>query len=59
MTNVIKDISYNYERIIQVLWKNGNKKKKKKNLYFESVWNDVTWHSEISDCVLSPQAYLH
>jgi hypothetical protein len=28
MANVIKDFSYNYERIIQVLWKKGNKKKK-------------------------------
>jgi hypothetical protein len=54
--DVIKD-PYNYDRLIQVLWKKG--KKKKKNLYFESVWNDATWHSEISDCVLSPQAYLH
>jgi hypothetical protein len=25
----------------------------------ESVLNDATWHSENSDCVLSPQAYLH
>jgi hypothetical protein len=28
MANVIKDFSYNYDRIIQVLWKKGNKKKK-------------------------------
>jgi hypothetical protein len=34
MENVIKDFSYNYDRIIQELWKKGNKKK---NLYFESV----------------------
>jgi hypothetical protein len=55
--NVIKDFPYNYDRIIQELWKKGNKKKK--NPYFERVWNDATWHSEISDCVLSPQAYLN
>ncbi len=56
--NIIKDFPYNYDRIIQVLlWKKGNKEKK--IFYFESVWNDATWHSEISDCVLSPQAYLH
>jgi hypothetical protein len=53
----MKDFPYNYDKIIQVLWKEGNKKKK--ILYVESVWNDATWHSEISDCVLSPQAYLH
>jgi hypothetical protein len=30
MANVIKDFSYNnYDRIIQVLWKKGNKKKNK------------------------------
>jgi hypothetical protein len=56
MENVIKDFSNNYDTIIQVLWKKGNKKK---TLYFESVWNDATWHSEISDYILSPQAYLH
>jgi hypothetical protein len=55
--NVIKDFPCNYDKIIQVLWKKGNKKSK--NLYFESVWNDATWHSEISGCVLSLQAYLH
>jgi hypothetical protein len=56
--DVIKYFSYNYDRIIiQVLWKKGNKNKK--IFHFESVWNDATWHSEISDCVLSPQAYLH
>ncbi len=32
--DVIKDFSYNYDGIIQVLWKKGNKKK---NIYFESV----------------------
>jgi hypothetical protein len=47
-TDVIKDFSYNYDRIIQVLWKKGNKKNK-----------SLLWHSEISDCILSPQAYLH
>jgi hypothetical protein len=56
MANVIKKFSYNYDRIIQMLWKKGNKKK---NLYFESVWNDATWHLKISDCILSFQAYLH
>ncbi len=55
-TDVIKDFPYNYDKIIQVLWKKDNKKKI--ILYFENVWNDGTWHSEISDCVLSPQAYL-
>jgi hypothetical protein len=54
--DVIKDFSYNYDRIIQVLWNKGNKEIL---FYFESVWNDTTWHSEISDCILSPQAYLH
>jgi hypothetical protein len=54
--DVIKDFPYNYDKIIQVLWKKGNKKKKN---YFESVWNDVTSHSKILDCILSPQAYLH
>jgi len=56
MANVIKNFSYNYDRIIQMLWKKGNKKK---NLYFESVWNDATWHLKILDCILSLQAYLH
>jgi hypothetical protein len=56
MANVIKKFSYNYDRIIQMLWKKGNKKK---NLYFENVWNDATWHPKISDCILSFQAYLH
>jgi Zn-dependent peptidase ImmA (M78 family) len=28
MENIIKDFSYNYDRIIQVLWKKGNHKKK-------------------------------
>jgi len=32
--NVIKNFPYNYDRIILVPWKKGNKKK---NLYFESV----------------------
>jgi hypothetical protein len=53
--DIFKDFSHNYDRIIQMLWKKGNKIK---YLYFESVWNDATWHSEISDCGLSPQAYL-
>jgi DNA-binding ferritin-like protein (Dps family) len=58
MENVNKDFSYNYDRIVQVLWKKGNKKKK--NLYFEEVFEMMPHgHSEISDCVLSPQAYLH
>jgi hypothetical protein len=48
--DVIKDFSYNYDIIIQVQWKKGNKKK---NLYFESVWNDATWHSKILECILS------
>jgi hypothetical protein len=56
IADVIKDFPYNYDRTIQVLWKKGNKKK---NLYFENVWNDATWHSKILDCILSPHAYLH
>jgi hypothetical protein len=60
MTNVIKDFSYNlWQNNSSVCERKATRKKKKKFLYFESVWNDVTWHSEISDCVLSPQAYLH
>jgi hypothetical protein len=50
MVNVIKDFSSNYDRIIEVLWKKGNKKK---NLYFESVWNDATWHSEMPVLVVT------
>jgi hypothetical protein len=38
--NVIKDCPYNYGRIVQVLWKESSKKK---NLYFEGVWNDAMW----------------
>jgi hypothetical protein len=49
--NVIKDFPYNYDKIIQVMWKKGNKKT---NLYFENVWNDATWNFEILDCVLNP-----
>jgi hypothetical protein len=37
-TNVVKDFSYNYDRIIQVLWKKGNKKKI--NLL---VWKCLRW----------------
>ncbi len=54
--NVIKDFTYNYDKIIQVLWKKGNKEKK---ILLSKCLNDATLHSEISDCVLSPQAYLH
>jgi hypothetical protein len=50
IVDVIKDFPYNYDRIIPVLWKKCNKKK---NL-LESVWNDATCHTKISDCVLSP-----
>jgi hypothetical protein len=57
MANAIKDFPYNYDRIIQVLWKKGNKKKKIFTLkVFEMM---PQWHSEISDCVLSLQAYPH
>ncbi len=55
-TDVIKDFSYNYDKIIQELWKKDNEKK---YIYFESVWNDATWHSKISYYVLSLEAYLH
>jgi hypothetical protein len=34
-----------------------SQQEKKKIFTVESVWNDATWHSEIPDCVLSPQAY--
>ncbi len=54
--DVIKDCPYNYGRIVQMLWKEGSKKKK---FNFESAWNDAMWHFEISDCILNPQAYLH
>jgi hypothetical protein len=55
--DVIKDFPYNYDRIIQVSWKNG--KKNYLVLLWKCVWNDVTWHFEISNCDLSSQAYLH
>jgi hypothetical protein len=59
--------------IIQGLWKEGNKKKKfiVKMLVATRLWKEgnqkkiivkvlvITWRFEISDCVLSPQAYLH
>jgi hypothetical protein len=35
--DVIKDFPYNYDKIIQVLWKKGNQENKT-NLYVESVW---------------------
>ncbi len=56
IADVIKECPYNYDWIVQMLWKEGHKKK---NLYFESVWNDAMWHFEISDCILNPQTYLH
>jgi len=40
--------------IIQGLWKEGSKK----NIYIVKVFV-ATWHFEISDCVLSPQAHFH
>jgi hypothetical protein len=55
-TDVIKDFPYNYDKIIQMLWKKGNKEK---IILLWKCLNDATWHSEISDCVLNPQAYLH
>jgi hypothetical protein len=45
MVTIAIELAYNY----------GLKKK----IYFEGVLNDATWHSENSDCLLSPQAYLH
>jgi hypothetical protein len=36
-TDVIKDFSYNYDRIIQMLWKKGNKKKK------SLFWKCLKW----------------
>jgi hypothetical protein len=36
--DVIKDFSYNYDKIIQVLWKKGNKKKKK-----SLFWKCLKW----------------
>jgi hypothetical protein len=54
--DIIKDFPYNYGRIVQMLWKEGNKKK---NLYFESAWNDAMWFFKILDHVSSAQAYLN
>ncbi len=36
-TDVIKDFPYNYDKIIQVLWKKGNKKKK------SLLWKCLKW----------------
>jgi hypothetical protein len=55
--NLIKNFSPNYDRIIQVLWKKGNKKKKIFTLKVFEMMSHGT--QKISDCVLSPQAYLH
>jgi hypothetical protein len=54
--DLIKDFPYNYGRIVQMLWKEGSKKKK---IYFESAWNDAMWCSKILDHVSSTQAYLN
>jgi hypothetical protein len=35
--DVIKDFSYNYDKIIQMLWKKGNKKKK------SLLWKCLKW----------------
>jgi hypothetical protein len=52
--DVIKDFSYNYDKIIQALLKKGNKKKK------PLLWKCLKWcHMALSDYILSPQAYLH
>jgi hypothetical protein len=40
--------------IIQGMWKEGSKKKK---IIVKVLM--ITWRYEISNCVLSPQAYLH
>jgi hypothetical protein len=45
--------SRNYGRIAQVLGKDATRKK---NLYFEGVWNDAMWHSEILDCIFEPSS---
>ncbi len=56
---VIKDFLYNYDRINSSVVKERQQGKKKFFTLKVFEMMDATWHSEISDCVLSPQAYLH
>jgi hypothetical protein len=53
-TDVIKDFPYNYDKIIQVLWKKDNKKKKKITLKMFEMMPHGTLKFQIAFWALGP-----